>query len=103
MSPIKIEPRVIILTGVAGVGKTTIGQRLAETLDWPYFDGDDYHPAANKKNGHFMAAEMLASQLAALEKPENVLTVDAAQTREKIVAQICLALGLAAGEDKNAV
>jgi len=40
-------PRVVILMGVAGSGKTTVGQRLAASLGWPFFDADDYHPAAN--------------------------------------------------------
>lgn len=33
--------------GVAGSGKTTIGKQLAERLGWPFFDADDFHPAAN--------------------------------------------------------
>jgi carbohydrate kinase (thermoresistant glucokinase family) len=33
--------------GVAGSGKTTIGQALAKALSWPFFEGDDYHPQAN--------------------------------------------------------
>jgi gluconokinase len=37
----------IILTGVAGAGKTTIGKLLAETLGWRFYEGDDFHPAAN--------------------------------------------------------
>ncbi len=41
--------------GVSGVGKSTIGKLLADQLSIPFFDGDDYHPEANKKkmaNGH---------------------------------------------------
>ena len=37
----------IILTGVAGAGKTTVGQLLARELGWPFYEGDDFHPAAN--------------------------------------------------------
>jgi gluconokinase len=37
----------IIVMGVSGSGKTTIGRLLAETLGWPFYDGDDFHPAAN--------------------------------------------------------
>jgi gluconokinase len=38
---------VIILMGVSGSGKTTVGTRLAEVLDWDFVDGDDFHPEAN--------------------------------------------------------
>jgi len=33
--------------GVSGVGKTTIGKRLAERLGARFVEGDDFHPAAN--------------------------------------------------------
>lgn len=35
--------------GVSGSGKSTIGKALSKTLDYPFFDGDDYHPQANIK------------------------------------------------------
>src|SRR5215831_13360545 len=38
---------IIILMGVSGSGKTTIGQRLAQELGWPFYDGDQFHPQAN--------------------------------------------------------
>jgi gluconokinase len=38
---------VILLMGVSGAGKTTIGQMLASELGWDFADGDDYHPADN--------------------------------------------------------
>jgi len=38
---------IIILTGVSGTGKTTIGQQLSKRLDWPFLDADDFHPEAN--------------------------------------------------------
>ena len=38
---------VIVLMGVSGSGKTTIGECLAEQLGWPYYEGDDFHPPAN--------------------------------------------------------
>lgn len=37
----------IVLMGVSGSGKTAVGQHLAEILNWPFFDGDDFHPAEN--------------------------------------------------------
>jgi gluconokinase len=38
---------VILLMGVSGSGKTTVGQLLASQLGWQFADADDYHPAAN--------------------------------------------------------
>ena len=38
---------IIVLMGVAGAGKTLIGQTLAGELGWEFFDADDFHPAAN--------------------------------------------------------
>jgi gluconokinase len=38
---------VIILMGVSGAGKTTVGQLLASQLGWDFADADDYHPATN--------------------------------------------------------
>ena len=38
---------IVIVMGVSGSGKTTIGRALAEELHWPYLDADDYHPSAN--------------------------------------------------------
>ena len=38
---------IVVVMGVSGVGKTTIGEALARALGWRYLDADDYHPAAN--------------------------------------------------------
>ncbi|WAK03934.1 gluconokinase [Methylobacter sp. YRD-M1] len=38
---------VLIIAGVSGAGKTTVGKALAERLNWRYIEGDDFHPAAN--------------------------------------------------------
>lgn len=38
---------VVVVMGVAGAGKTTVGVRLAEDLGWAFFEGDDFHPQAN--------------------------------------------------------
>lgn len=37
----------IILTGVSGSGKTTVGKALAKELGWRFYEGDDFHSTAN--------------------------------------------------------
>src|SRR6202035_3357028 len=43
---------IILLMGVAGSGKTTVGKLLAERLGWPFHDADDLHSAANREKMH---------------------------------------------------
>ena len=40
-------PCALIVMGVSGSGKSTIGDKLAERLGWSYEDGDRFHPASN--------------------------------------------------------
>jgi gluconokinase len=37
----------IILMGVSGSGKTTVGKLMAKVLGWRFYEGDDFHPTAN--------------------------------------------------------
>jgi gluconokinase len=161
---------VILVMGIAGAGKTTIGRCLADELGWQFSDGDDFHPAANiakmrqgqaltdadrqpwlerihaaivdrisrnqpavlacsilkaqyraivaagcdhhlrlvylkgskklfrervaHRVDHFMRQELLDSQFAILEEPEDALVIDAALPPHEIVRQIRVALGL---------
>lgn len=43
---------VVILMGVTGTGKTTVGHALAQATGWPFADADDFHPEANKQKMH---------------------------------------------------
>ena len=153
---------IVIVMGVAGSGKSTIGQLLADRLGWPFYDGDDFHPIANvekmragipltdedrsdwlsalaalitkqlrqdqsaviacsalkqhyrkklnvndevhfvylrgsydqiaarlhERTGHYMPPDLLASQFAALEEPQDALTFDISQPPEQIVTEI---------------
>ena len=38
---------MVVIMGVAGAGKTTVGRTLADTLHWPFYDADDFHSADN--------------------------------------------------------
>ncbi|MEW6145825.1 MAG: gluconokinase [Thermodesulfobacteriota bacterium] len=38
---------ILIVMGVAGAGKTTVGKLLAEKLGWEFYDADDFHPESN--------------------------------------------------------
>jgi len=40
---------VIVLMGVAGSGKTTVGRMLARRLGWPFRDADNFHPLRNRE------------------------------------------------------
>lgn len=160
---------LILIMGVSGSGKTTVGELLAKQTGLPFYDGDDFHPAANVakmaagipltdadrvgwlatlaadlgqwgettgavvacsalkeayrqtlqagaaeplqwvfldgtpellrsriegRQGHYMKANMLDSQLAALEKPTYGLRLDVQNAPEQLVAQIVAGLHL---------
>lgn len=165
----KVNVRIVILMGVSGSGKTTIGQLLAKDLNWRFYEGDNFHPktnvnkmsqgialtdedrapwlaalaylvqdlihetqpaviacsalkqkyryllAANRievvfvylkggydlirkrllsRKGHIVKADLLRSQFATLDEPQDVLTVDIIENPNVIVDQIKQALQL---------
>ncbi|MCP3064724.1 gluconokinase [Myxococcus sp. K38C18041901] len=160
---------VVVVMGVSGAGKSTVGRALAQSLGWRFLDTDDLHSAANvakmaagvpltdedrwpwladvrgelerslsrgedvvlassalkrsyrerlevdpartrwvylnaprevlsrrlaQRHGHFMPPSLLDSQLAALEVPEQALSVDVSPPPEQIVASIRAGLKL---------
>lgn len=40
-------PPLVVVMGIAGVGKSAVGHELADRFAVEYADGDDFHPAAN--------------------------------------------------------
>ena len=154
--------KIVVVMGVAGSGKTTVGTMLADAMHCAFLEGDSLHPAANveemshgipltdadrapwlaaiharlleavtsgrslvvgcsalkqsyrtvlangipitwvylkgsaalirsrlqHRTGHYMKADMLASQFEALEEPSDALVVDVSQTPSAIVEQI---------------
>jgi gluconokinase len=43
---------ILVVMGVAGSGKSTVGMLLARELGWTFVEGDDFHPAANVDKMH---------------------------------------------------
>jgi gluconokinase len=159
---------ILLLMGVTGAGKTTVGRALAGELHWRFADADDYHSSGNiakmhagvpltdadrapwlqalhdaiaawiranenvvlacsalkasyretlvvspgvkliylraspeliaarvaARTGSYMNPQLVPSQFATLEEPQNALVVDASGTVQQIVSQIRSALGL---------
>lgn len=73
-------PRVVVITGPSGAGKTTAGSALAQSLGWRFIEADDYHPPANiarMASGHALTDADRAPWLAALRQViERVLASD---------------------------
>jgi len=159
----KMKTDFIVVMGISGSGKTSIGRKLAIELSWQFFDADNFHPPENvekmargiplddldrlgwltslnnlimdcqkinikgvlacsalkevyrqtlttgckrvrfvylkgdydlilsrmsRRQGHYMKPEMLQSQFATLEEPENTLVVDISKNIKDIVAEI---------------
>jgi len=64
-------PSGIVLMGVSGCGKTTLGDALARALGWHFADADDFHPPANIAKmhaGHPLSDADRAPWLAALQQ-----------------------------------
>lgn len=64
-----MKQAIIVVMGVSGSGKTTVGELLAQKIDRPFYDGDDFHPAANVEKmaaGHPLTDEDRAGWLATL-------------------------------------
>jgi gluconokinase len=85
-----MRPAAIIVMGVSGSGKSTIGALLAEALGWPFADADGFHPAAN-------VAKMAAGQPLTDEDRwpwlDAIAThIGASRTAEQPVVVACSAL-----------
>ncbi|QJX00327.1 gluconokinase [Frigoriglobus tundricola] len=81
---------ILVLMGVTGTGKTTIGKLLAGKLGWTFVEGDDFHPAANVAKMHAgvpLTDADRAPWLAALRE-----RIDAASAQGENVVLACSAL-----------
>ena len=46
------SPPILVIMGVSGAGKSTIGEELAARLGWPFEEGDSLHPEVNVAKMH---------------------------------------------------
>ncbi len=69
--PPSASPLVVIVMGVSGAGKTTLGRALAHSLGWQFADADDDHSAENvarMRAGLPLTDELRAPWIAALRR-----------------------------------
>jgi gluconokinase len=79
-------PRLILVMGVAGSGKTTIGERLAKRLAYTFIDADDFHDSeavALMRSGVPLSDEM---RDAWIERVAAALTEHYAEQRSCVLA-----------------
>lgn len=84
------DVRVIIVMGVSGAGKTTVGQALARAPGWAFYEGDDFHPPRNIEKmaaGQPLTDDDRAPWLAALRQ-----LIDHALARGEPAVVACSAL-----------
>ena len=76
-------PQQIVLVGLSGVGKTTIGQALAERLGWPFLDTDDL---VLKKEGRTAAALIIERGEPEFRRVEELIVAEAAKQVPAVIA-----------------
>ena len=74
---------IVVVMGVAGAGKTTVGRQLAETLSWLFLDADTFHSPENVRkmaSGEALTDEdrapwLLAMRATLIERTANSTNV----------------------------
>jgi gluconokinase len=91
---------IVIVMGVVGAGKTTVGSMLAAELGWQFADADDFHPPANVekiRNGTALTDADRAPWLELLRK-----AIAGWRTAKSNVVLACSALKSSYREELNA-
>jgi gluconokinase len=81
---------VIVVMGVTGAGKTTIGSLFAKQMGWEFADADSFHSAANKAKMHQGIALTDADRTPWLQAMHDAIVQWIAQNKNVVLA--CSAL-----------
>jgi gluconokinase len=81
---------VVIVMGVTGAGKTTVGRALAAALGWEFHDGDELHSEENKRKMHLGIALDDADRAPWLSALRELIETMLSEGRDGVVA--CSAL-----------
>jgi gluconokinase len=81
---------VVVVMGVTGAGKTTVGRALCAALGWEFHDGDDLHSEANKRKMHRGVALTDADRAPWLRAIRELIRAMLSEGRDGVVA--CSAL-----------
>jgi gluconokinase len=81
---------VVIVMGVTGAGKTTVGRALAEALGWEFHDGDELHSENSKRKMHLGIALDDADRAPWLAALRKLIQGMVTESRDGVVA--CSAL-----------
>jgi gluconokinase len=84
------RPVAVIVMGVAGSGKTTVGKLLARQMNCSFFDADDFHPPANVEKMRQGQPLDDADRLPWLEKLRQLINHELQAERSLVLA--CSAL-----------
>ncbi|MGF1493239.1 MAG: gluconokinase [Microcoleaceae cyanobacterium] len=81
---------IVLIIGVSGSGKSTVGKLLASQLDYEFFDGDDFHSSENREKMQQNISLTDADRLPWLEKLQTEIRVWLQENRNVVLA--CSAL-----------
>ncbi len=81
---------IVIVMGVTGAGKTTVGRALAQSLGWEFHDGDELHSEAAKRKMHLGIALDDADRAPWLAAIRKLIQAMLTECRDGVVA--CSAL-----------